>query len=353
MREIGSEFWLEHKLIDSRKQDIPSWLKLGYDSQLLLSGRTAIHFVLIDILKNKKINSVYFPSYCCQSMLQPFIDLGINIKFYDVYYDNGLKFNINQNQQCDIFFAMNYFGFSKGRMDKYINQFKQRGITVIEDITHSLLSKDQYNVNSDYMIASLRKWFPILSGGIAFKNNGSFYVLKKEETLNEMIQIRKLAMINKKNYIKEDEPIEKQDFLNKYSVANKMLNKNYKLLNIDKYSIQILNSLNIKSIINKRRKNSEILFERLSKKKEIKLLFNEMNKFDCPVFFPIVFNSKKKRDFTHKYLINNNIYCPIHWPIPNYLERYKKTNIYDIVLSLIIDQRYSEEDMNYIIKKVE
>src|SRR5699024_10303670 len=145
--------WLTKDLSEKFNVGFPSWLNIGIDNKLFLSGRTAIDFVIKDIQNKTEVNSVYFPSYCCQSMLQPFLDVGIKVVFYDVDFHKGLKLNINENQQCDIFFAMNYFGFSSGRMDRYIEMFKQRNITVIEDFTHSLLSKVSYNDQSDYIVA--------------------------------------------------------------------------------------------------------------------------------------------------------------------------------------------------------
>ena len=164
MMEIGSEFWLNSKMEKLTDFELPNWLNIGYDNKLLLSGRTAIHYILKDIQKNKKINTVYFPSYCCQSMIQPFIDLGVNIIFYHVFFEKGINFDINLDEECDVFFAMNYFGFSKGRMDRYIDVFKQRNVIVIEDSTHSLLSDSIHNDQSDYVVVSLRKWCPGLSG---------------------------------------------------------------------------------------------------------------------------------------------------------------------------------------------
>lgn len=353
MREIGSEFWLEHDFKQCENTEIPKWLKLGNDNRLLLSGRTAIHFVLKDIQKNKKVTTVYFPGYSCQSMVQPFLDLGFNIIYYGVFYDNGLKFDIDHNQECDIFFAMNYFGFSEGRMDKYINIFKERKITVIEDVTHSLLSNNQFNVESDYIIASLRKWFPIISGGIASKKKGFFNVIKKDKTFEKMVNIRKSAMIDKRNYINGDKSINKENFLKKYSIANKMLSENYKNYDIDKDSIKIIQNLNLEYVIYKRKKNVQLLLEKLSIKKEFNLLYKDVDDSDCPIFIPIIMNNKSKRDLLHKYLINNSIYCPIHWPIPKVISKHKRINIFDLELSLVIDQRYGEEDMEYLIKRVE
>jgi hypothetical protein len=352
MKEIGSEFWLNQGSDELIDLEFPQWLNINVDNKLLLSGRTAIHFVLMDIQKNNKINTVYFPSYCCQSMLQPFIDVGINIIFYDVRFENGLKFNIDTNQECDIFFAMNYFGFSKGRMDSYIDEFKQRNITIIEDSTHSLLSDKLYNPKSDYIVASLRKWFPIMSGGLAVKTSKQFEVIPKGVTLKEMVRIRKSAMLQKGRYMNVENSIEKPLFLEKYSLANEMLDYDYALYSIDKESYQILQNLDIDFIMSRRKENSRTLFENLPISGGFKPFFSELESGDCPIFIPIIFNSNTERNRLREYLTNNNVYCPIHWPKPTILYEHNTTSIYDSELSLVADQRYEYTDMQYLIRRL-
>ena len=79
MREIGSEFW---NIELSQKENNMEFLKIGKESQLFMSGRTSIDYVLDDMKDTKKI--VYMPDYCCISMLQPFIDRNYTIKYYKV-----------------------------------------------------------------------------------------------------------------------------------------------------------------------------------------------------------------------------------------------------------------------------
>ncbi|TYS59862.1 hypothetical protein FZC74_06820 [Sutcliffiella horikoshii] len=352
MKEIGSEFWLEDNSIKNNVSDHNSFFNIGSDKQFLLSGRTAIDYVLKDILKNNKVNTVYFPSYCCQSMLQPFIDLGINIIFYHVCFEKGLKFNINVNQECDLFFAMNYFGFTKGRMDKYIEIFKQRNIIVIEDSTHSLLSSKSYNPQSDYIVASLRKWFPILSGGLAVKTRKQFEINPKNSTLDDMIRIRKSAMVEKNKYINIDSYTEKQVFLDKYTIANELLNEDYALYNIDKESYEILQNLNIETIVSKRKGNARRLYESLPNNDRFQLLFSKLEGEDCPIFIPIIFYSNTERNSLRRHLQNNNVYCPVHWPNPTILKEQNTPNIFDYELSLVADQRYEDTDMQYLIRRL-
>lgn len=54
------------------------------------------------------------------------------------------------------------------------------------------------------------------------------------------------------------------------------------------------------------------------------------------------------RDALRKYLIDNGIYCPIHWP-----EVMGATiGVRENELSLICDQRYSEGDMQAIVDAI-
>lgn len=76
--EIGSEFWLE----DEKKVRYES--EFIKSENLFLSGRTAIDYALQAIEGIRKIEKVYFPSYCCESMLLPFLERNIKIDFYTV-----------------------------------------------------------------------------------------------------------------------------------------------------------------------------------------------------------------------------------------------------------------------------
>ena len=56
----------------------------------------------------------------------------------------------------------------------------------------------------------------------------------------------------------------------------------------------------------------------------------------------------EKRDNLRKYLIDRGIYCPIHWPEV----MGTSAGIRENELSLICDQRYSEDDMRAIIETI-
>lgn len=347
--EIGSEFWLE-EYKKSHRNHIQKENEI-----LLMSGRTAIDFA-IEILQ-KKIEKVYMPSYCCDSMLIPFLDRKIKIEFYDVTFENGtIMYNLDLNKECDLFFGMNYFGFFSCNMDNYIEHFHNRGIAVIEDSTHSFLSERKYNKKSDIVIASLRKWFPIISGSVLIVNNKSLISKMKEQERvlienSEYTKIKEEAMCKKEKYIHQKAQIEKDVFLDKFKKSNEILKQNYKNYKIDKKSKEILESLKIDKIKEARKRNAKIIYDFLKNQVEYKYLEKIDYDKDCPLFIPI-FMEEEKRSKLRNNLIQNNIYCPIHWPIPSEIQKKEQTRIYKMELSLICDQRYSEEDIKYYLSMI-
>ena len=343
--EIGSEYW---KFEGSLIKDNSKFWDLGKDTKFLLSGRTAIFYILKNILKYKNIRKVYMPSYSCYSMIQAFKDLEIEVEYYDVYFNEVLKYNIDLENDSDIFFAMNYFGYSETNMEEYIKKIKEKGKIVIEDITHSILSKKRFSEYSDFLIASLRKWFPISSGGLAVNRKENFSLELSENTNEKLITLKNLAMENKKNYINkfeenniEDNQKEKNIFLKEYSESNEILEKDYQNYKIDENSYKILMGIDIEEIIKKRRENVKLIYEKLSKNLNIKFLINNFKEDDCLLFVPIILNHKI-RDDLRKFLIGNKVYLPVHWPLEE-----RVNNIFDKELSLICDQRYSISDINY------
>ncbi|MCE7791181.1 hypothetical protein K8O68_01955 [Salipaludibacillus sp. CUR1] len=356
MIEIGSEFWLEDNNNLDKSKDFDDLINFGGDRKLLFSGRSAIDYVLEDIIKT--IKTVYMPSYCCKSMLQPFVDRNIRIEFYEVFYDgDGLNYSIDYEKEVDIFFANSYFGFDVSNMDRIIKKFRGRDVIVIEDITHRFLCEQNCCRYANYFIASLRKWFSIPSGGVAIKGAGEFTNNKLLPPPDELVEKKVLAMSKKANFIYNQYTIHKtnktakSDFLKLYSDFNFALNNNYKNIEIDLVSKEILKKINIEDIKKKRVKNTIFIYQNFKKTNYIKLLFSKFNSdTDCPLFVPIIVKPEL-RGALKNYFITNNIFCPIHWPNPvdnNYFNKETKI-LYNTELSLVCDHRYGLNDIKRII----
>ena len=121
-----------------------------------------------------------------------------------------------------------------------------------------------------------------------------------------------------------------------------------KMLKIDDTSLEILKETDIEAVIRQRRNNARVLAEGL------KALEGDVMKIpaidpeqDTPLFLP-VFLENGARDALRKYLIEHAVYCPVHWPEVMGAEAGLREN----ELSLICDQRYTEDDMRAIVSLI-
>lgn len=346
--EIGSYFWLDssEKKENKNNQNSISWLPVMEDDCFTFSGRNAIAIAIRDILNRHKIDTVYVPSYCCVSMLQEFIDRGLKIEFYNVGYEDG-RF-IYQTPQCSshsVVLIMSYFGLDTSMARKVIKEVQTAGAIVIEDITHSFLRKDAGCESSDYVVASLRKWFPIPAGGWVGKKIGQLSE-KPELDSNHAVKEKIAAMHEKYNYLTGKIKSKENFLLTQATFENDLIHVD-RLLRIDDTSLSILKGIDANEVISQRRKNAKVLIDGLV---DIGTFINIPHvdlSVDVPLFLPI-FMEKEKRDSLRKYLIDRGMYCPVHWPEV----MGAPVGVRENELSLICDQRYSDGDMRAIINAI-
>lgn len=344
--EIGSYFWL-----DGNEKNTPvggvNWLPSVEDSCFTFSGRNAIDVVLRDILKNKSINHVLAPSYCCVSMLQSFVDRGLKIEFYNVDYKNGLFiYQMPGTDAHTIVLIMSYFGLNTALVHKKIKEIKKSGAVIIEDITHSLLNKSPASNHSDYLVSSLRKWFAIPTGGWVGKRNGKL-AEKPNMDSNHAVEEKIAAMHEKYDYL-TGKIASKEDFLLAQAKFDNDLIHVDRMLKIDDTSLGIIEATDVDQVAEQRRKNAGVLLAGLKDLdgKVLTLPVVDLST-DTPLFLPI-FMKTEDRDALRKHLIGKGIYCPIHWPEVTGAEIGVRAN----ELSLICDQRYSDGDMRAIIDEI-
>lgn len=339
--EIGSEFW--NADISENKT-----LLINSTYEYFLSGRTAIDFIVNDIKMKNKVKSVYMPSYCCHTMIQPFLDNNITVKFYNVNFENGkYNYEMNYENQCDIILIMKYFGYDNEDVDKYICEFSKLGKIIIEDSTHSWLMDNPYNKVSDYVICSFRKWMGIPAGAIAIKSSDKFTYKNINKENHNYLRLRNKAANLKKRYVEEGIG-EKQIFLDLFNEAEELLEIDYKNYGVPQDIKKKLDRLEFNKIKELRKKNAKLLYEGLNQIEEIKLL--QLNDKDVPLFVPIVVSEGNREKLRH-YLIKNKVYSPIHWQL-SMCHKIENTELYENGLSLICDQRYNKKDMERIIKLI-
>jgi hypothetical protein len=227
---------------------------------------------------------------------------------------------------------VNYFGHNC----KFVFR---KDLTIIEDLTHLMLDTIKIQKNRFYF-ASLRKF------GV-FNFGGWTNIINQKVNKNS---INFLESYRKKNFYylslkKKNLEIEHK-LLNLLSREEKKIFR--KKICISQKSIKCLTDISEKKIKLARKTN----YLYLQKNIEIEYLKIPFRKSETPIFFFLKFFNIDERNRVRKILNNNNIYCPILWPLNSYdLSNFSHSkSLSENTLAIPIDHRFSIRDMKYILK---
>lgn len=343
-KEIGSEFWYENIKSDGEFEKIfPS--KVEY----FMSGRSAV-FYLIDLFKLKK-KKILIPAYMCDSVINCFIESQCELFFYDINKKFFALYSDEILLKVDVAFVCDYWGVTKGT-ENLILKLKEGNKLIIQDVTHSLFSHGGISEYADAWVGSVRKWFAVPSGGIACINPNStknkLKKYKKLEVLSDYVEKREQAFELKKIYMSTGNYRLKRDYQELFETAETILDNCIGCIDSEDNSQNIIRSYPIKRMISQRRKNFMYLLKNFCCTDNIYPAIMNLRPEDTPLFFPIF---AENRDDVKMYFISKKIYTPIHWPKFKGITKIVCPEvqwIYDHILSIPCDQRYSEEDMQTI-----
>lgn len=325
MREIGSEFW-DVPTIDQQNNLFPESV------QWFLSGRSALHAIIKEL---GAVRSVSLPSWCCDSMIKPFVDAHYSINFYPVYFERGLVQEVDLN--TDVLFLMDYFGYSTP-----IPALSGYNGVIIRDVTHSLFSSSYSD--ADYYFGSLRKWCGLWTGGYTWTRDGHVIAVEDENDQG-YIELRQRAMAEKAEYISGAR--KDKGYLKIFDKAEEAL-EHMRIVPAANRDVRLAQRLNVEEIRNRRRANAEVVRNAFPDW----LIFPDISSTATPMFVPILVPNGKRDELRH-HLINNEIFCPVHWPVSDYHRLDSNEQfIYDNELSLVCDQRYTEEDMYRMVETI-
>lgn len=353
--EIGSEFWsgctpLSHSEYTLRAESI-------YNTHLhkvveTLSGRTALEHI-VELLYGQGKRSVYLPAYCCHTMIEPFLSHNMKVFFYDITWTGKeLHRLVDFSIKADVIMLLDYFGHTDSETNVIAQQAKEAGMTIIYDATHSMYS----HINTDpydFVYGSYRKWVDINCGFVAWNEEFS----KGEITQNEnkhYATTRSRLFDLKADYMNGGHTM-KEEFLPLIETAETILENDYHHKMPDARSLEILRTTDADYIKNRRRSNAKLLTETVNELNDdrVKCLNPILNPLDIPLFVPVIV-SPEQRNSLRRYLIENQIYCPVHWPLSElHVPGAGSKHLFDSELSLICDQRYNEKDMMRIADSIE
>ncbi len=343
--ELGSEYNLSVSELYIKQDNIFSYLSEYSQIELFDSGRSALRCLAG---KLKQDSEVLFPEFICESVIRSFS--GLNHSFYKLQEDfspdvNDLKAKIKKNTSA--IFMMHYFGSVQpaGVLTEIRKIADDAGCTIIEDTTQSIFSNKQ--TIGDYMVCSIRKWMPLPQGGLLYsqdKENYSAYENYKKSEEND----RLYGMILKTLFLQGKVDCN-QEYREIFAESEERLDSKTEICRMSDLSEFLVSCVSTDRLRNKRKENYVYLktsLEEMGIKPAIGL-----NITDTPFAFPLRI---KDRDVFRAYLMDNRIYCAVHWPFDQIHPEYRPFAVRNAaeLISLPVDQRYERVDMDYLIHVV-
>lgn len=337
--ELGSNFY--HMGYEKEVDDNIFHYLDGYNTRYYDSGRSCIR-ELLKVLGNEKIA---LPDYICDSVTEIFPvkqrlwyrinrDMTVNVEDIISCVKHGAR----------IVYLMHYFGKlqSKRVLDAIKNLKEDYGIVVIEDSTHSIFTRRM--TVGDYCLCSLRKWFPIPDGAVLYS--------KSSFDLPECVKQKDVSMVMRAMELKRQFLFEGKDtnaeYRSLFTEAETNLDRQKDVFGMSLESRDILRCISIFKMMEARKKNTKLIQKAVEELSWIRPVLNndsnslEVGEDDVEIFlaYPVYMD---KRDEVRAFLMKHRIYCAIHWPEG-------KQEIQNSIISLPIDQRYGEKEMEYLIE---
>lgn len=292
----------------------------------LNSGRNALEYILRSLTT---IQCLWIPYYTCEVVLEPLKKLDIPYRFYSVNEYLELTDDIELSENAYLL-ATNYFGIK----DAYIKELASRyGEHLIVDNAQAFFAEPIDGIKTIY---SPRKFVGIPDGGIAYMENGlDISGLERDISYERCSHLlKRLDLGAEAGYMDFRE--------NSHQLVNQPIKR------ISNLTWNLLQDIDFDLVKKQRRENFKQLHEALGKSNGLPI--PDMGSFTCPLVYPYLTDDctlKKK-------LIENKIFVATYWP--NVLEWCKEDSLeyqlVDRIVAIPIDQRYGEEEMEFVIKQI-
>ena len=183
-RGIGSEFGFGHLGGYSATSVNRPILEKPGNTVWRTTGRSAIAAAIASVSEKRRCsqrNTFLLPSYLCSSIIQPFRDSGLNVRFYPISESLTIDLEAVPKQVDEDtlgILLIRYFGFdAQPDLTKTVHRLFP-DLTIIDDRTHLLLSDlaSGYSPDAEVVVYSIRKWGPFPDLGlVVFPKDGDRY----------------------------------------------------------------------------------------------------------------------------------------------------------------------------------
>ncbi|GGK79241.1 hypothetical protein [Ornithinimicrobium pekingense] len=338
MREIGSDFeTVDSKWIRGSADARPPWERAGEQVQYFESGRQAIG-ALSRELRGNGLSTVLFPAHYCESMLAPFLRDGWDIQLVGMLDDWTLDPHAVHSSlplQQTLIFSTSYFGVPESASwTAVLTDAAVQGAHIVSDETHRVWTPGPDFAT--YRLASLRKLLPLPDG--AFLTGP---VPSATRTPSVSGPLRLDAMEAKRGYLADGGS---RDYRALFSAAESQLDALSSWTRMALRSEELVKHLDYGAIAARRSSNHAVLVAGWSSEQFT------VTTAAAPVPAYCVVRGSRVAEL-RRYLIGRGIYPPVHWVAPP--AGYPRLGRWiGDVLSIPIDHRYDETDMQRVLETV-
>lgn len=348
--KIGGEFELDANLFAN---DVCNTLENDANCIYTDLGRSALKLALQAILQKGCSKNAWLPAYCCSSVIQPFRELGFDIKFYSMGSDMKTPSKLPSPMTDGAFLFIHYFGKKNSVIIDWLARHNNvEDCFIIEDCVQASLN-DNVGFYGDFSVRSFRKFLPQPDGALLKSSQPFDYSLahSNEDYISQKVVGKLLRGSNQAE----------QEFLKLLAESEQIVEQNV----IPRHMSWISKFLYSKTDINyikQQRRNNWLYFHSLLQASclydiVINPLHTSLETGEVPLGYPVIVKRDLRNDLRH-FLMQNGIFCPIHWVIDDrYYAGYDDIGIERIIsesiLTLPIDQRITDEMLRFMLKIIE
>lgn len=295
------------------------------DGLLVNSARNALEAILRGLPAGTE---VLLPRFTCEVVFEPFVRTGIGFSLYDV--DDNLELTelpyLKGNQYL---LYTNYFGIKT----QYVNRLSAIYNTrLIIDNAQAFFDVPE---NGSHAVYSPRKFVGVADGGIAMSSSPLKLDLGPDTSYGRFSHLlKRLDMGAEAGYA---------DFS-----ANDASLVGLPTRRMPELTKAILESIDWNSVKDIRRENFSMLHNALGRYNQLEIPSSET--YVCPMVYPYRTDNAMLR----QHLISNKVFVATYWPnvLRDNPEQSTAHKLSASILPLPIDQRYGEEEMDYIVELI-
>ena len=337
---VGGEFWVD-PCYQTDSVTIPA-VGMTY-----LNGGEAALRLICDYLSSQGVREILIPSYMCPTVADAFDRYGFAYTFYSIRDNFRIDLDdlLKKLPGFEVLYVINYFGY--GFTDEEVavlNQFKAQGMLVIEDDAQGGFNRASM---ANVRFNSLRKIVPY-DGSLFYSDRDLSRNLAKFAGLpnHRLPVIRQFRQTFARLLADGAEDFDELNPL--FDQSERHYYADLAVLG-DPDERAAVERLDWTAIEATRKANHQRLCDRLADVPEIEIVFPKVSPYGPPLGFP-VYVRNGQRDALLAYLRERQVYPIVHWDILNdpRINKIPETVAMSArIVTLILDQRFSLEDVDY------